>query len=77
MASQIDPPLLIGCETAVKNIDAHMGVFTDAKGDGGFAVMDKDESPRVMIGSGPTGSGIMLIGAGLTELPAVPKPDKD
>jgi hypothetical protein len=34
VASQIDPPLLIGCETAVKNIDAHMGVFTDAKGDG-------------------------------------------
>ena len=34
VAGQIYPPLLVGCETTVNDVNAHMRVFTDAKGDG-------------------------------------------
>jgi len=49
---------------------------TDIKGDGGFMIMDKNESPKILMGSGPEGAGIMLLGAGITELPAVPEAPK-
>ena len=34
MAGQINPLLLVGCETTVNDVHSHMGVFTDTKGDG-------------------------------------------
>lgn len=56
---------------------ARIAMGTDAKGDGGMVIMDKNESPNIVMGSGMQGSGIMLIGASLTEFPAAPQPDKD
>lgn len=46
-----------------------IAMATDAKGDGGMVVMDKNDVPKILMGSGPDGSGIMLIGASLTEVP--------
>jgi hypothetical protein len=39
--------------------------------------MDKKESPRVLIGSGANGSGIMLIDANLTTVSVPTKQDTD
>ncbi|MDG2422391.1 MAG: hypothetical protein P8M22_00280 [Phycisphaerales bacterium] len=55
---------------------ARIAMGTDIKGDGGLAIMDKSESPKILMGSGPDGAGIMLIGAGLTEVPAMPQEPK-
>jgi hypothetical protein len=52
---------------------ARLATGTDAKGDGGMVIMDDGESPRIVMGSGPQGTGIMLIGAGMTEVPMPPK----
>ena len=56
---------------------ARVALGTDAKGDGGVAVMDKNEAPRILMGTGPDGAGIMLIGAGLTEIPMPAPPAKE
>lgn len=56
---------------------ARVAIGTDATGDGGMFIMDKNESPNIAMGSGKDGAGIMLIGAGLTELPAPKQPDTD
>jgi hypothetical protein len=56
---------------------ARVAMGTDAKGDGGLVIMDKKESPRILVGSGPDGAGIMLIGAGLIEVPMPAEPSKD
>jgi hypothetical protein len=56
---------------------ARVAIGTDAKGDGGLVIMDKKESPRVVMGSAPAGSGIMLIGGGLIEIPMPAEPSKD
>ncbi|MDG2200751.1 MAG: hypothetical protein P8K80_06175 [Phycisphaerales bacterium] len=56
---------------------ARVAIGTDAGGDGGMFIMDKNESPNIAMGSGKGGAGIMLIGAGLTEIPAQQQPDKD
>ena len=48
---------------------ARLAAGTDANGDGGLVILDDAESPRVVMGSGPQGAGIMLIGAGMTEVP--------
>ena len=50
--------------------------FEATKNDIGFAIMDAKEQARILIGDSPAGAGIMLIGAGLTEIP-VPVPSKD
>lgn len=55
---------------------ARIAMGTDVKGDGGIVIMDKTESPKIMMGSGPDGAGIMLIGAGLTEVPGMPQEPK-
>lgn len=44
----------------------------DPKGDVGFIVLDRNAAPKVIIGTGTMGSGIVLMGATLTELPPVP-----
>lgn len=56
---------------------ARVAIGTDVAGDGGMAIMDKNESPNILLGSGKDGAGIMLIGAGLTEVSAPKQPDKD
>ena len=53
---------------------ARVAIGTDVAGDGGMAIMDKNESTNIAMGSGKDGAGIMLIGAGLTELPAPAAP---
>ena len=51
-----------------------VAIGTDAAGDGGMAVMDKNESPNIVMGSSKDGAGIMLIGASLTEIPTPAAP---
>ena len=55
---------------------ARVAMGTDVKGDGGLMIMDKTESPKIMMGSGPDGAGIMLIGADLTVVSAMPQEPK-
>ena len=50
--------------------------FEAGKNDVGLAIMDTKEQARILMGDSQAGAGIMLIGAGLTELPA-PMPAKD
>ena len=50
--------------------------FEAGKNDVGLAIMDTKEQARILMGDSQAGAGIMLIGAGMTELPA-PKSDKD
>ena len=64
----------IGCLDLEGKARAIMG--TDTKGDGGFAVFDKKESPKILMGDGPGGAGIMIIGGSLTEFPAMPEAPK-
>ncbi len=54
------------------NMKARVILGVDAKDDPGMAVLDSNESPTIMIGSGKEGSGIMLFGASIMELPAPP-----
>ena len=42
----------------------------DAKSEAGIVVMDKQEKPRIVLGDGAQGAGIVLIGAGMLELPS-------
>ena len=42
--------------------------------EGGIAVLDKSESPRIVLGDGQQGAGILLFGAGISELPLTPAP---
>ena len=53
-----------------------VAIGTDAAGDGGMAVMDKNESPNIVMGSSKDGAGIMLIGASLTEIPTPAAPER-
>ena len=54
-----------------------MGFGTDPAGGIGMAIMNKAGSPRIVIGDNAQGAGVMLMGATLTELPAMPaQPDK-
>ena len=59
------------------NMKARVILGVDAKDDPGMGVLDSNESPKIMMGSDKDGSGIMLIGATIMELPAPPAaPDK-
>lgn len=59
------------------NMKARVILGVDAKDDPGMGVLDSNESPKIMMGSSKDGSGIMLIGASIMELPAPPAaPDK-
>ncbi|MBG80410.1 MAG: hypothetical protein CMJ39_06860 [Phycisphaerae bacterium] len=49
-----------------------LGMGTDQAGGIGIAIMDSMGAPRVVIGESAQGAGIMLMGATLTELPAMP-----
>ena len=51
--------------------------FEATKNDIGFAIMDAKEEARILMGDSPAGAGIMLIGAGLTEIPIPAQPDKN
>ena len=50
--------------------------FDDPKTDPGLVILDSKRQARIVIGDGPAGAGIMLIGAGLTELPGPKQPGK-
>ena len=50
--------------------------FEATKNDIGLAIMDAKEQARILMGDSPAGAGIMLIGAGLTELPVPAEPGK-
>ena len=50
--------------------------FEAGKNDVGLAIMDTKQQARILMGDSQAGAGIMLIGAGMTELPT-PKSDKD
>ena len=50
--------------------------FEANKNDPGIAIMDSKEQARILMGESQAGAGIMLIGAGLTEVP-ITAPSKD
>ena len=50
--------------------------FEANKNDPGIAIMDSKEQARILLGESQAGAGIMLIGAGLTEVP-ITAPSKD
>ncbi len=54
------------------NMKARVILGVGAKDDPGMGVLDSNESPKIMMGSDKNGSGIMLIGASIMELPAPP-----
>lgn len=54
------------------NMKARVILGIDDKDEGGIGVLDSNESPKIMMGSGKDGSGIMLIGGSIMELPAPP-----
>ncbi|MCH2139269.1 MAG: hypothetical protein MK074_09505 [Phycisphaerales bacterium] len=49
---------------------ARIALGVDAKSEAGIVVMDKQEKPRIVLGDGAQGAGIVLIGAGMLELPS-------
>ncbi|MDG2291884.1 MAG: hypothetical protein P8L37_04430 [Phycisphaerales bacterium] len=51
--------------------------FEANKNDPGIAIMDSKEQARIAMGQSQAGAGIMLIGAGLTEIPIPAQPDKN
>ena len=51
---------------------ARIAIGTGEKSDCGLMILDKNEAPRVVMGDGPDGTGVMLIGAGLIEVPMPP-----
>ena len=52
------------------NGKARIAMGSDPKGESGMVVMDENESPRIVLGTGVAGAGIVLMGAPLVELPA-------
>ena len=54
------------------NMKARVILGIDAKDDPGMGLLDSKESPKIMMGSDKDGSGIMLFGASIMELPAPP-----
>ena len=50
--------------------------FEAGKNDVGLAIMDTKEQARILMGDSQAGAGIMLIGAGMTEVP-ITAPSKD
>ena len=48
---------------------ARIALGVDAKSEAGVVVMDKQEKPRILLGDGAQGAGVVLMGARMLELP--------
>ncbi|MCH2133515.1 MAG: hypothetical protein MK116_07180 [Phycisphaerales bacterium] len=55
---------------------ARIAAGTNPQTGAGIAIMDKNETPRIVLGDGLEGAGVMLIGAGMTEVPMPQQPGK-
>ena len=66
----------VGIAILDHNGKARIAIGVDPKGESGAVFLDGNESPRISMGSGSLGAGIVLMGAALIELPPPADPGK-